>query len=164
MGGMVMGLAEETMKVKLEELWPVMSEQLEAGGSVCFGPKGISMLPMLRQGIDSVVLKKAPKKLNKYDLPLYRRPDGHFVLHRVIGIKKDGYAMRGDNQIITEHGVQHDWVLAIVMGFYRGKEYVDIENSDYQRYCKARVKHQSRRAAIYNVKRLIKGAIRRIVR
>ena len=80
-------------KVSLAELWPVMEEQINMGNTVRFGPKGTSMMPLIRQGIDSIVLKKAPDKLKKYDLPLYRRDDGHFVLHRVVGIDKDGYVM-----------------------------------------------------------------------
>ena len=55
-----------------------------AGQSVRFSPRGVSMLPMLRQGRDSVVLSPAPKQLRKYDLPLYRRDDGSYVLHRVV--------------------------------------------------------------------------------
>ena len=114
-------------KVSLEELWPVMEEQLDAGKTVRFGPKGTSMLPLLRQNIDSIVLAKAPEKLKKYDLPLYRRDDGHFVLHRVVGVDKDGYMMCGDNQCIYEHGITQNHILAIAVGMYRGEEFVSFE-------------------------------------
>lgn len=156
-----MCLSEEIMKVKLEELWPVMSEQIETGGSVRFGPKGISMLPMLRQESDTVVISKAPDRLKKYDLPLYRRPDGHFVLHRVVDVKPGGYTMCGDNQIVREYGVPHEWILAIVTGFYRGDKYVDINDAEYKRYCRKRVRRQYQRGLIAKAKRGIKKLIRR---
>ena len=69
---------------------PLFLEQFQSGRSVRFSPRGISMLPMLRQEIDSVVLSAIPDRLEKYDLPLYRRDDGKYVLHRIlcIGIVK----------------------------------------------------------------------------
>ena len=38
------------------------------------------MLPLLVQGRDTVVLTAATEPLEKYDIPLYRRKDGSFVL------------------------------------------------------------------------------------
>lgn len=62
----------------MEEIVPLIEEALSAGQSVRLSPTGISMLPMLRQGIDSVVLSPVPETLRKYDLPLYRRENGKY--------------------------------------------------------------------------------------
>ena len=153
---------KEVVSARLEELWPIMEEQINAGGAVKFGPKGTSMLPMIRQGIDSVEIKKAPARLKKYDLPLYRRKNGQFVLHRVIAVGTDGYRMRGDNQTASEHGVTHGQILAIVTGFWRGEEYVSIGDAEYRRYCRRQVRRQSLRGSIFwralrNAKRIISG-------
>lgn len=148
-----MNLPDDIVKVQLAQLWPIMEEQINAGGEVKFSPKGVSMLPLIRQGIDSVVLIKAPDRLKKYDLPLYRRPDGHFVLHRVVEVKKNSYTMCGDNQLLREKGVKPDWILAIVKGFYRGDTYVSVENSEYQNYVRTRVASQYRKAQIMSFKR-----------
>ncbi|MBQ7794058.1 MAG: S24/S26 family peptidase [Clostridia bacterium] len=134
-----MNTSDETVKVQLEDVWDVMAEQLAVGGTVRFMPKGTSMLPMLRQGIDSVVLTAAPEKLNIYDLPLYKRASGQFVLHRVVGIDQNGYIMCGDNQFEREYGIAHSQILAVAKGFYRGDEYVDCTNEQYRKYCKKRV-------------------------
>ena len=61
---------------QLDNLMPLFHERLAAGQKIKFNPRGISMLPMLRQGIDSVTLSPLPDKLKKYDLPLYQRDDG----------------------------------------------------------------------------------------
>ena len=61
---------------QLDDLMPLIRERLDAGQRVKFSPRGVSMLPMLRQGIDTVTLSPLPEKLKKYDLPLYRRTDG----------------------------------------------------------------------------------------
>lgn len=158
-----MGISEDVMKVSLEDLWPVMEEQIKAGGSVRFSPKGISMLPMLRQGLDSVEISAAPPRLKKYDLPLYRRPDGHFVLHRVVDIKSDGYVMCGDNQQIREYGVQPEWILALMTGFYRGEQFISADDPRYIRYCKKRVAGQRRRAAVSAGVRFTKRIIKKII-
>lgn len=45
-------------EVGLDDVMQIIAEKLEAGGSVTFNPKGTSMLPMLRDGDDTVVLSK----------------------------------------------------------------------------------------------------------
>ena len=91
--------------VHVEELMPLIQESLSAGRSVRFSPRGISMLPMLRQGIDSVILSPAPETLKKYDLPLYRRDNGKYVLHRIVDAGAT-YTCVGDNQFQLEHGIR----------------------------------------------------------
>ena len=105
--------------VRLEQLMPLFRERLEKGQTVRFMPRGISMLPMLRQGIDSVVLSPLPEKLKKYDLPLYQRPNGKYILHRIVGVG-DTYTCLGDNQYDKEYGVEHQWMIGLVTAFYRG--------------------------------------------
>ena len=54
----------ETLQLeRMAQLMPLIRERLDAGQTVRFSPMGISMLPMLRQGIDSVVLSPVPEKL-----------------------------------------------------------------------------------------------------
>ena len=49
-------------QTRVEELLPLILEQLAAGQTVKFAPYGVSMLPMLRQGVDTVVLSPVPGK------------------------------------------------------------------------------------------------------
>ena len=91
----------------LAEILPIMQERLAAGESVQFTPRGTSMRPMLEGGRDQVILSPLPKEIKKYDLPLYRRPDGQFVLHRVVKTGET-YTCIGDNQYALEPGVSRD--------------------------------------------------------
>ena len=114
---------------------PLIREALDSGQSVRFYPRGISMLPMLRQDIDSVVLSPVKGRLKKYDLPLYRRDDGKYVLHRVIAVS-DTYTCMGDNQFQKEPGLTHQQMIALVTGFTRnGKEH-SVEDLPYRFYCR----------------------------
>lgn len=120
---MLMSLNKE---VQLDEVIAIISEKLKAGGTVTFTPNGTSMLPMLRDGEDVVVLKgTGGKRLHLFDIPLYRRDNGQYVLHRVIDFCRDGsYVMCGDNQFAKEKGIRDDQIIAVMTGFYRkGKTY-----------------------------------------
>lgn len=112
-------------EVQLAEIIEIIEEKLNAGGTVTFTPNGESMMPMLRDGEDAVVLKKPGGRLHLFDVPLYRRSNGQFVLHRVIDFGKDGsYVMCGDNQFAKERGITDAQIIGVVTAFYRkGKAY-----------------------------------------
>ena len=90
--------------VSLKDFWPIMKEVIESGGEFTFYPHGTSMLPLIRQGEDQVVLVE-PKDIKVGDIVFYRRNDGHFVLHRLVKITKGQYVMCGDNQYLLEYGI-----------------------------------------------------------
>ena len=127
--------------VNMNDLIPLFRERLAAGQKVKFSPRGISMLPMLRQGIDCVELSPLPEKLKKYDLPLYQRDDGHYVLHRIVKVGET-YTCIGDNQFVLEHGLCHDQMIAVVSAFYRDEKYHSVSEWKYQLY--VRFWHYSR--------------------
>ena len=124
----------KTHLTSMEALAPLMQEQLAAGQAVRFSPKGVSMLPMLREGRDSVVLSPKPDRLQKYDLPLYRRDDGAYVLHRVVRVEQ-AYTCIGDNQFVLEPGVRHDQVIGVVTAFTRGERLIPVTAPMYRLYC-----------------------------
>ena len=119
---------------RLEDLLPLILEGLESGKTVKFSPRGISMLPMLRQGIDNVILSPVPEKLKKYDLPLYRRSNGQFVLHRIVDAG-DTYTCVGDNQFVLEPGLRHEQMIALVTAFTRGDKQISVTDFRYRAYC-----------------------------
>ena len=125
----------EQRETSLDELMPLIRERLTCGQSVRFMPRGISLLPMLRQGVDGVVLSPVPGKLKKYDLPLYQRENGKYILHRVIDAGTT-YTCMGDNQFVEEPGIRQDQLLALVTGFYRGETYHSVEEPAYRLYCR----------------------------
>ncbi|MBE5797290.1 MAG: hypothetical protein E7327_07925 [Clostridiales bacterium] len=96
---------------------------------------GRSMLPMLRQGKDTVELKKAPERLKKYDLPMYRGPGGKYVMHRIVDVKDDHYVCLGDNTYVYEK-VRREQIVAMVCAFYRGARRISVEAPGYRLYCR----------------------------
>lgn len=124
----------QTMSVSMEALEPLFRERLAAGQQVRFSPMGTSMLPMLREGRDSVVLSPPPKKLRPFDLALYRRDSGAYVLHRITAVGQT-YTCMGDNQFVSEDGLRHDQIIALVTGFRRNGRDHTVTEPGYRLYC-----------------------------
>ena len=114
---------------------PLIRERLVEGQSVSFSPRGTSMLPMLRQGVDSVTLSPLPKQLKKYDLPLYQRDNGQYVLHRIVGVGET-YTCIGDNQFELEPGLRPDQMIALVTAFTRDGKRIEVTALGYRLYCR----------------------------
>ncbi len=143
----------------LEAMMPLVKEQLSEGRSVRIYPRGTSMLPMLREGRDSVVLSPLPERLKVYDLPLYRRKNGQFVLHRIVKAGKT-YTCLGDNQFDMEEGVTHDQMIAVVSSFtHNGREH-SVRDLSYRLYRSVwfRLRH------IRRIARRCRGRIKRLFR
>ena len=117
----------------MEELMPLIREALSNGTSVRIRPRGTSMLPMLREETDSVVLSPVDAPLKKYDLPLYCRDNGKYVLHRIIDVKDGYYVIRGDNTYVKEK-VPDEWILGVMTEFYRGDKHIVANSKKYRAY------------------------------
>ncbi len=151
----------KTKALRLEELLPLMEERLAAGQSLRFSPRGSSMLPMLREGRDSVVLSPLPEKLKKYDLPLYRREDGQFVLHRIVKAG-ESYTCMGDNQFEPEPGLCRSQMIALVTAFsHDGREH-SVREPGYALYCRLWYHSRHLRRMLGCVKRTVKKILHRV--
>jgi len=114
----------------------LVRERTAAGQSVRYLPfRGVSMLPMLRQGKDAVELSPLPDRLKKYDLPVYQYPSGKYVMHRVVKVTQDGYICNGDNLLQMEQ-IPHGWMIAVVTAFTRNGKRIAVTNPGYRLYCR----------------------------
>ena len=114
----------------------VIEEILAGGGEFRMYPKGTSMLPLIVQGRDSVVLlRNADIPAKKHDIAFYRRDNGQFVLHRVVKIEKDGtYTMCGDNQTTLEFGIKREQIIGYVAWLYKGEKKRSMRSLSYKMY------------------------------
>ena len=117
----------------------VIQEILDGGGEFRMYPKGTSMLPLLVQGSDSVVLKKRihqlDQPLKRHDIAFYRRTNGQFVLHRVMKRDRNGtYIMCGDNQFILEKNIAPEQIIGYVSQIYKGDKPLLLTSLRYRIY------------------------------
>lgn len=146
-------------------MYEAMEDMLKAGGEVNFNTRGTSMLPMLHQDGDRVIIIKPKGTLKKYDIPLYRRADGSFVLHRIVRAPKgEVYDICGDNQWDIEKGVKHSQVIGVVTDFYRNGRKISCKNKLYKMYSIIWVSIMPLRKVIIGGGRKIKGMVKRLLR
>lgn len=140
-------------KISLCDMLPIIQEAFSNGKSFSLPITGTSMNPLLYQGRDYVEIEKPELPLAVGDIPLYRRKNGDFVLHRVVKIKENGeYVMCGDNQFLLEKGVTDFDIIGVVKKITRdGREFSVDSDSWYISYKTKYVKNINTR---YPVRRL----------
>ena len=94
-------------------------EILASGDTLVYTNVGRSMMPLLRQRRDLLIIeKKPPGRLKKYDVPLYKRGK-KYILHRIVKVTEDGYVIIGDNNTFYEYDITDDQILGVLTGFVR---------------------------------------------
>lgn len=99
---------------------------------------GDSMFPFINEDSDFVRLEKPHGVLDPYDLPLYRRPNGKLVLHRIIEVRRGYYVICGDNRSFRET-VPYEWVVAVSTGVIKDGRYIAADSDEYRKYLEENV-------------------------
>lgn len=121
--------------------------------------QGNSMLPMLEEARDLVKIVPAVHPLPVGALPLVIRPDGKYVLHRIIAVRKSHYIICGDNRSFSER-VPFSLVIGVAEGFYKNGKYIPCTDPSYVAYVEKVVRRRRPRAFLLHF-RLFRG-IRKI--
>lgn len=126
-----------TERRSMSELVPIIVEAISGGGEFCLYPRGTSMLPLLREGKDAVILvSPAIGSVRKNDIILYRRKNGKWVLHRIVKIKNNEIFLCGDNQGTIERGIYPPDVAATVCAVMRDGKRINVSDKKYLSYVK----------------------------
>lgn len=109
-------------------------EEIARHGKLIYRNVGNSMNPLIRQGRDLLIIEKAPERLKKYDVPLYKRDSGQYVLHRVLKVRQDDYVLCGDNQWHRESGITDRHIIGILTCVIRNGKEVPVTSPRYRIY------------------------------
>lgn len=128
---------------------------LETGKYI--GPTvGTSMLPMLKNRRDTIVVKAKTERLKPLDVALYKRGN-LYILHRVLKVTDTGYIIRGDNCYYDEIVPEED-VIGVLTEFFRKKTHYYCTDEKYLKYVKKRIKHyKSRRFFVLTWRKIVAG-------
>ena len=109
-------------------------EELNRTGRLIYTNVGDSMLPLIRQGRDLLIIEKSHGRLKKYDIPLYRRDSGQYVLHRILKVRDSDYVICGDNRWVKEYGITDRHIIGVMKAVVRKGREVSVSNWRYRLY------------------------------
>ena len=147
-------------KTRLIEILPKINEALAKGQTFSFMPNGISMLPTIVGGRDTVTIAKPTNKLKKFDIILYRRKSGQFVLHRIIDLDGDGYILCGDNEVYPEKNIEQNQIIGVVTRYTRKGKIIEVDSKKFISDAKKRVNSRPFRQFIFRAKNKLKRIFR----
>ena len=108
----------ERLSVPVAEMIPLIRAAVDGGGTAEMTVTGDSMRPLLLDRRSSVRLT-APDGLRAGDIVLFRRDDGHFILHRIIAVRGDRFDIVGDNQRVPDRDIPREAIIARVAAYDR---------------------------------------------
>ncbi len=109
-------------------------EEIERSGKIIYTNVGDSMMPFIKQGRDVLVISKAEGKLKRYDVPLYKRDNGRYVLHRILKVRKNDYVICGDNRWSKEYGITDRHIIGVLTGVIRDGKEISVTDRKYRMY------------------------------
>ncbi len=127
--------------VSMMEILPFIEEAFSRGATFKLPIKGTSMNPLLYQNRDFVILKSPRLPLAVGDIPLYRRCDGSFVLHRIVGKDENGYIMCGDNQFLLEKGITDESIIGVTESLVINGKEISVDGEEYIKHKEKYIKN-----------------------
>jgi len=111
---------------------------LERDGHLAYTNKGVSMMPLLRQSRDIMIIRrKGEYHCKKLDAVLFKRRNSRgidYVMHRVLRVNRDGtYWIIGDNCVTGETVAEAD-VIGILTAVVRDGRTIPVTDPGYRMY------------------------------
>lgn len=116
-----------------EELLNIIEASISENGVFPLVVTGTSMTPTLYSERDVVHLVSPTYKLpEKYDIVLFKRPDGAVILHRIIKKLPDNrFLINGDSQIWTEE-INFSQIVAVTKSYVKNNKKISCDTTGYK--------------------------------
>ena len=106
---------------------------LENGGTVSITNSGKSMLPLLREGRDIMIIKPLDRAPIKSDAVLFEL-NGKLILHRVTKVRADGSVITmGDSRLDSE-SITRDMIFGLLTAVKRDGKLISVDSARYKLY------------------------------
>ena len=122
----------QTKTVPNTALIHAIGKLIEEGKEVIFKQKGMSMIPFIRGGRDSVLLRKADE-LKVGDIALAEISEGRYVLHRIEKIEGETIVLMGDGNLVGRERCRREDVMAIAVKIIKDRREIDCQSQGHLR-------------------------------
>lgn len=110
--------------------------EIRENGYLVYKNNGDSMMPLLRENRDLVVIGAVTRPLKKNDVVLFKRDSGAYALHRITKVRRNGtYLIGGDNRCFSEP-VPEKWIIGILTDVVRDGRKISVNDGEYLKYVK----------------------------
>ena len=75
-----------------------------------------------------MVIKPVSAPLRRLDIPLYKRDNGKYIVHRVIKVSEDGYVLCGDNCLDKEYGITDKHIIGVMTSVVRDGKTISVNS------------------------------------
>ena len=131
-------------------------EEIVRTGRLVFTNVGDSMYPLIRQDRDLLIIEKPRGRLKKYDVPLYKRDSGKYVLHRVLKVRAQDYVICGDNRYVKEYGITDRHIIGVLTAVVRHGREVSVTDWKYRLYAHLWCDFFPVRALIFKIRSILR--------
>lgn len=143
----------------MNEEYTSFEKELNENGKLIYTNVGVSMLPLLRENRDVMVIEKLSDLPKKFQAVLFVRENvngrGKYVVHRILKIRKDGtYFIAGDNCTDGEL-VRKENILGVLTAVIRDGRKIEFKGFKYKFYLRFWCAPYRFRFFILRVKRAI---------
>ncbi len=108
--------------------------EIQNNGYIAYTNRGDSMMPLIRENRDILVIKKIEAPLKKNDAVLFKRENGAYVLHRIIKKCGDGvFLIGGDNRWFAEK-IPEDWIIGVLTEVIRDGKHITADSAENKKY------------------------------
>lgn len=135
-------------------------QEIQKSGKLIYTNVGNSMMPFIRQGRDILIISKVNGRLKRYDVPLYKRDSGQYVLHRILKVRKDDYVICGDNRYVKEYGINDSHIIGVLTAVIRNGKEIPVTDYKYRIYVHLWCDFFSIRAGIIRIKQFIERRLK----
>lgn len=137
-------------------------DEINRRGKLIYTNYGDSMMPLLRQNKDLVIIEKVHGRLKKYDVPLYKRDSGQYVLHRILKVRENDYVICGDNRRNCEYGITDKHIIGVLTGIVRDGRTISVTDRKYRIYVHLWCDFFFVRSAVLWVKHIYRRTVRKL--
>jgi hypothetical protein len=136
-------------------------KELAVHGRFMYKNVGTSMMPLIREGKDVMIIERPNGRLKKYDVALYKK-NGSYILHRVIKVRESDYVIVGDHCTVREYGITDGDIIGVMKGLIRSGKELDLNSFGYKLYYHLWCDLYPVRVFIIKMKSFVRRALRKV--